>query len=81
MPVWHAIREHRKQEFGIKRDQRKEVVMLGDGLNWIMMCQLADLSVCGVLPVVLFPYKIKLDILQVFKSKKPLPPQSFDQVT
>ena len=35
--VWHPVREHRKQEVGIKRDQRKEVVILGDGLNWIMI--------------------------------------------
>jgi hypothetical protein len=35
--VWHLVREHRKLEVGIKRDQRKEVVMLGDGLNWIMI--------------------------------------------
>jgi len=24
--VWHPVRGHRKQEVGIKRDQRKEVV-------------------------------------------------------
>jgi len=45
MPVvWHAIREHRKQEVGIKRDQRKEVVMLGDGLKWIMIVSVGRLE-------------------------------------
>lgn len=42
--IWHPVREHGKQEVGIKRDQRKEVVMLGDGLNWIMIVSVGRLE-------------------------------------
>ena len=42
--VWHPLRELRKQEVGIKRDQRKEVVMLGDVLNWIMIVSVGRLE-------------------------------------
>jgi hypothetical protein len=42
--VWHPVREGRKQGVGIKRGQRKEVVMLGDGLNSIMIVSIGRLD-------------------------------------
>jgi hypothetical protein len=42
--LWQPVREHKKKEVGIKRDQRKEVVILGDGLNWIMIVSFGRLE-------------------------------------